>query len=179
MLPRRVIKMTSPALKQPLVCPGSGVPGEPHSPLKSCVGSWGQRARHKGKASETRLRGRGFGQAGEKSGANAAAFLLSAFPRQQKKQTPPRAAHQAAGEERCPLAPSALAPRSSPREGYAGVSREFPSLQSLWLSWKGVGFKRLILGDFIHGAKRKEIARPDGARDAHGLGKSAICANHH
>lgn len=66
--------------------------------------------------------------------------------------------------------------RSSPREGYAGVSREFPSLQSLWLSWKGVGFKKAPPGgDFIYRAKRKEIARPDGARDAHGLGKCDLC----
>lgn len=49
------------------------------------------------------------------------------------------------------------------------------SLRSLWLSWKGVGFKRLILGDFIYRAKRKEIVRPDGVRDAHRLGKCDLC----
>lgn len=65
--------------------------------------------------------------------------------------------------------------RGDAQEGYAGVSRELPSLRSPWLSWKGGGFKRLILGDFVYRAKRKETARPDGARDAHGLGKCDMC----
>ena len=158
----------------------SGVPREPHSPLKSCVGSWGQRARHKGKASKTRRQGRGFGEAGEKRGASAAAFFRSAFPRQQRNTTPPCCAPGCWGGEMpsgtlCPGPAQAPWARSSPREGYAGISRELPSLWSSWLSWKGVGFKRLILGDFVYRAKRKEIARPDGARDAHGLGKCDLC----
>lgn len=131
-----------------------GVPRKPHSPLKSRVGSWGHRARHKGKVSKTRLWGRGFGQAGEKSRASAAAFFLSAFPRQQRNTNPLRCAPGCRGGEmpagtRCPGPAQVPQARSSPREGYAGISRELPSLRSPWLSWKGVGFRRLILGDFV------------------------------
>lgn len=75
----------------------------------------------------------------------------------------------------CPGPAQAPWAGSSPREGYAGVTGELLSLRSPWLSWKGVGFKIRILGDFVYRAKRKEIARPDGARDAHGLGKCDLC----
>lgn len=169
---------------EPGIKTASGVnndmPREPHSPPKSCVGSWGQRARHKGKASETRLQGRGFGQPGEKSGASAAAVFLSAFPKQQRNANPLRCAPGCWGGEMpsgtlCPGPAQAPQAQSSPGRdtlASAGNSRAF---SSLWLSWKGVGFKRLILGDFIYRAKRKEIVRPDGARDAHGLGKCDLC----
>lgn len=54
-------------------------PRELQEPLKSCVSSWGQRTRHRRKASETRLQGRGFEQAG-RSGRSTAALILSVFP---------------------------------------------------------------------------------------------------
>lgn len=125
----------------------------------SCVGSWGQRAGHKGEASKTRLQGRGFGQAGEKSGASTAAFSLSPFPRQRniKKHKPP----VLAGDM----------PRRDTLVS-AGSSRAFclRGLVGKVLASKGSSW-----GNFVYRAKRKETARPDGARDAHGLGKCDVC----
>lgn len=80
-----------------------------------------------------------------------------------------------------PPASSALAPLRHHGQGLlpgrdtlasAGKSRAFGLCG---LVGKVLGFRMLILGDFIYRAKRKEIARPDGARGAHGLGKSDLC----
>lgn len=109
-------------------------------------------------------------------GKHSSNFSLC-LPQASTETKPSCPVHQAAGEGRCPLAPSALAPqaRSSPRDKYDGVSRELLNLPSPWLNWEGVGSRRLILGDFVYGAKRKETERPDGARDAHRLGKCDLC----
>lgn len=112
---------------------------------------------------ETRLRGRGFVQAGEDT-STAALFFLSAFPRQQRNTNSLRCAPGCRGKE---------TRSGSPCPGPARTPQT-RRLRSPWLSRESVGFKRLILGEFIFRAKRKEIARPDGARDAHGLCKPPL-----
>jgi len=103
-------------------------------------------------------------------------FFLSAFPRQQGNTTPLCCAPGCWGGEMPSgtlCAGPAQVPRaqSSPREGSGGGSRELLSLRSPWLTWRGVGSKRLIPGDFIYRANRKEIAGLDGAETPTGRGE--------
>lgn len=133
-----------------------------------CVGSWGQGTRHKGKARPDSGKGLWAGRAGHK---HSSAFFLSAFPRQQRNRLPAlcmglRGKGDALGQ---PLP----WPHSDPTDTVLSLDgTRWPP--SPWLSWESVGFKRLILGDFIFRAKRKETARPDGAGDAHGLCKPPL-----
>lgn len=122
-----------------------------------------------------------MGRQGRRVGQTQQHFFLSAFPRHQRNTNPLRCAPGCRGGEMpagtlCPGPAQVPQARSSPREGYAGISRELPSLRSPWLSWKGVGFRRLILGGFrLEGKEKKRSRGQMGPEMPTGWGKCDLC----
>lgn len=55
------------------------------------------------------------------------------------------------------------------------LSWDLLSLHSPWLNWKGVAFKRLLLGDFFLRAKRRDFEAGWGQRCPQA---GEVCANH-
>lgn len=99
----------------------------------------------------------------KRSGRSTAPLILSAFPWQQRNTTP-CAVHWVLGG-----APSAQV-----------LSWDLLSLQSPWLRWEGVGFKRLLLGDFFpQGKEKRDFEAGWGHRCPQaGEVRFVICANH-